>query len=142
MVTHCQCQYTCIRRKNNLSVFSNVTFSKIYVRSVSNRNIWVCKPLAFLCTPLLRPRRRGLLAKPTVALCVHHLPPFLCNLSGHHRVQSSMSPGPHAGPDECNPCSLAPYPQHLLHSHPPNYAGSSEWSLPFIFSNQNPKSVF
>lgn len=123
-------------------MFSNVTFSKIYINTTSNLNISVCITLAFLCIPLLRPYRKGLLAKQTVALCVQHLPQFLRNLSGHYRVQNRMSLGLHVGQDEYNPCSLAPNPQHLLHSHPPNYGGSSEWSLPFIFSNQNPESGF
>jgi len=47
--------------------------------------------LAFLCIPLPRPYRKGLLAKRTVAPCVQHLPPFLRNLSGQYRVRNSTS---------------------------------------------------
>lgn len=139
MVTHCQCRYRC---RTTYRCFLISLYRKIYVNIIPNLNVWVCMTLAFLCIPVLRPCRRGLLTNPTIALCVQHLPPFLRNLSGNYGVQKNMSLGPHTGPDECNPCSLAPNPQHLLYSHPPKYAGSSEWSLPFIFSNQKPDSVF
>ena len=94
-------------------MFSNVIFSIIYVNIISNLNVSVCTTLASLWIPLLRPYRTGLLATLTVALACNVYPHFLRNLSGHYRVLNIMSLGPLAGPEECNPCSLAPKPPTL-----------------------------
>jgi len=97
MVTHCQCQYRWIRSKTIYRRFLISLSAKIYVNTISNLNVWVCMTIIFVRIPLPRPYRGGLLAKRTVALCVQHLPPFLRKLSGHYRVQNSMSLVPMLG---------------------------------------------